>query len=332
MNLVQVQQNLFLDQDTGVTYTREQLEAMAAQQQQPSVGDMLAGLGQNIATRQGVNFVKDQAAKALPQVFGNAPTAAAEPVASAVGGGQLLADGTVVGAPSNVTNFLGSATPYLGAAGAALGAKGVYDAIQSGSNRQSSLSGGLSGAGAGLGLAMMGLGPVGWLAGGGALLGAALPQFGQALGLRSKNRSGEELKRLQKLREQGVFIPDSIMQGAPKSGRSMEDVIALEQAKADAGQYANMDFARTRDERYLKPEDIWGYSTFFERYGDDWLGKFNEEQRRQIAQEYLNRGLVDEARGQISLGGPTITLDDLAPKPPTEVQQIMNQPVPAMGA
>lgn len=360
MNLVQVQQNLFLDQDTGATYTREQLEAIAAEQQRPSVGDMLAGLGQNIATKQGVNFVKNQAAKALPEIFSSAPTAAAEPVASAVGGGQILADGTVVGAPSNVTNFLGSATPYLGAAGAALGAKGVYDAIQSGSNRQSSLSGGLSGAGAGLGLAMMGLGPVGWLAGGGALLGAALPQ----LGLKRKTTGEYQRERTDELR---------------KLGYSDAQLATRFQGPGDKAKWFEI-----QDQALADPTMIWDSYGMKKAFGNDYLNNMSEFERFAASQYAIDKGLIDTDKGDITLKDPNAVtsgyrayLDNAdlqkryndwrawadqqaaagqstmgyfqshaggantwqpiiqmpsAPPPPTGVQQIMNQPVPAMGA
>jgi hypothetical protein len=53
------------------------------------------------------------------------------------------------------------------------------------------------------------------------------------------------------------------------------------------------------NERDLRPEDIWGTPDFFEHYGNDWLGKFSEEERRQKAQQALDSGAVRSKDGGI---------------------------------
>lgn len=110
---------------------------------------------------------------ALPSALQTGASSSAVPVGTAANGGTLMSDGTIAGSES----MLGSAAPYLGAAGAALGAKGIYDATQLKNRKSGAISGGISGAGMGLGAAaamapLLALGPAGWAAmalGGGAL-------------------------------------------------------------------------------------------------------------------------------------------------------------------
>lgn len=122
-------------------------------------------------------------------------------------------------------------------------------------------------------------------------------------GFAGKDRWAEEQGRVADLAKRGVAGWDLLQKGsAPLTrGRTIDELVALEEAKKAAGKYSNADFARTRDVKYLKPEDIWGYSAFGEKYGDDWLGRFSEQQRRNVAQAYLDAGNVTEGRDQIGL-------------------------------
>jgi hypothetical protein len=226
-----------------------------------------------------------------------APTAgglaASTPVAPSIGGGQILADGTIVGDATNISNFAGAATPYLGAGATALGA---YSALQ-GIKKKDPLSAGLGGLGVAGGLGMMGYAIPGW--GQAAMVG--VPLVAALAGkMGDKDRWKTEQKRLNKLREQGINIPQ-MGADALTGGRSKKELIAIEEQKAAQGLPSNVEFARTRDEKYLKPEDIWGYSAFFDKYGNDWLSKFSEQQRRDIAQQALNAGAVSEQRGTIDI-------------------------------
>lgn len=168
------------------------------------------------------------------------------------------------------------------------------------------IGGATAGLGTGLALNALGfaLGPIGWagiLAGG--LLGGGLA--GSRLG--DKDMWKTEGKRLGKLLDKGVSIPESLQ--LPRQltkGRKLKDLINPNLPADYVGvspQYGwtNNQFANTRNEKDLRPEDIWGYSAFFEKYGNDWLGKFNEQQRREIAQKALDAGAVNEHHGTIDI-------------------------------
>lgn len=279
-------------------------QQMQRQQQQKQQGNPVSGLA-NLAKESGaIEAGKDllglggSSAAATSGTFGG--LSAGTPVASHMGG-TMLASGEVVPmsmAPvpevaTDITNFAGSATPYLGAAGTALGAYNAYKGIEG----KNPMRAGLGGAGAALGLNAMGyaLGPYGWAA------MVAAPAVGALVNkMGDKDRWKTEGKRLAKLREQGINIPQ-MEADSLTGGRSKQQLIDAELAKQAKGQYSNVDFARTRDEKFLKPEDIWGYATFAEKYGNDWFGKFNEQQRRDIAQKALNAGAVREHHGTIDV-------------------------------
>ena len=65
--------------------------------------------------------------------------------------------------------------------------------------------------------------------------------------------------------------------------------------------WVNNKFALSRDEKDLKGQDIWGNAAFFEKFGNDWLKTFNEDQRLAIAQLVLEAGLVRERHGTIDV-------------------------------
>lgn len=58
-------------------------------------------------------------------------------------------------------------------------------------------------------------------------------------------------------------------------------------------------FEASRDEKLLTPEQIWGSEAMFETYGNDWLGKLNETQRRDISSRLIQDGLIQEKKGGI---------------------------------
>ncbi|WKZ58000.1 MAG: hypothetical protein QY326_04855 [Bdellovibrionota bacterium] len=116
-----------------------------------------------------------------------------------------------------------------------------------------------------------------------------------------------EGNRLRDLIEKGVQIPESL-QGPMQltRGRSKEELIDPSvppdfRGFTEDGRWVNNAFAVSRDESLLAPEDIWGYATFFEKFGNDWLGTFSEEKRRAIAQRALDLGLVREHHGTIDV-------------------------------
>lgn len=166
--------------------------------------------------------------------------------------------------------------------------------------------GGLTaGVGAGMALTSVGiaLGPVGWaglLVGG--LLGGGL--LGSRLGDRDKWKT--EGKRMSKLQNQGVQIPDVLLHSQKlQRGRSKEELVHPNFSADFVGMtpdgWVNNKFALSRDEKDLKPQDIWGNAAFFEKFGNDWLQKFSEDQRMAIAQLALEAGLVKEHHGTIDV-------------------------------
>lgn len=146
-------------------------------------------------------------------------------------------------------------------------------------------------AGAGIGSYF---GPWGALAG--ALLGGGVGYFGN---FGDKDRFQSEYKRAQALRDKGLNWDLNTVK--PSKGRSLSELIAEEQSRINSGGYGNTTFASSRNEKDLKPEDVWGYSAFGEKYGNDWLKKYSEKQRRQIAQKLLDAGAISERTGTIDI-------------------------------
>lgn len=171
--------------------------------------------------------------------------------------------------------------------------------------RAGSIGGLTAGLGAGMAINALGfaLGPIGW----GALLAGALVGgglIGSRLG--DRDRWKTEGKRLGKLLEQGVAIPQEML-GAMQltRGRSKEELINPSFPRDFVGHteqgFVNNKFALSRDEKDLHPEDIMGYAAFFEKFGNDWLGKFSAEQRWAIAKVALDSGSVREKHGTINV-------------------------------
>jgi hypothetical protein len=158
------------------------------------------------------------------------------------------------------------------------------------------LQAGLGGVGAGLGINAMGyaLGPWGWAA------MAALPALtALGSGLLDKDEWKTEGKRLDKLRDKGVFVPEGMDADNLTRGRSKDELIAIEQANITAGKHGNTKFAETRKESDLTPMDIVGYATFAEN-DPDWFKKPVEERLR-VAQRALDQGLVREQKGTVDV-------------------------------
>ncbi len=117
--------------------------------------------------------------------------------------------------------------------------------------------------------------------------------------------------RMQKVLESGVAIPEEL-QGSINltRGRYIEELVDASVAPnfvgtKEDGTWVNNTFALIRDEKSLKAEDIWGYATFFEKFGNDWLDTFDETQRRSIANKALTLGLVREHQGTIDIAWNT---------------------------
>jgi hypothetical protein len=133
----------------------------------------------------------------------------------------------------------------------------------------------------------------------------ALPTFGTSFlynplkKLWDKDAWKTEQSALGKLAKKGVTGWEAYLKAQPTltKGRSKGDLLKIEQDKAARGEYSNAKFAESRDEKDLKGKDIWGYSAFGEKFGNDWLGKFSEKQREQIADEVVKAGAFKESKG-----------------------------------
>jgi hypothetical protein len=285
----------------GKTPEQRAKEAAKAKQQQEfgQLGGTLAGL---------------YGAQKLGSLFGSGAGAGAVEMPGMLGGAEalgqtgvatpnLLGAQVVGGAPSGFElSGIGSAGNYYLPA---LGAIGTIDLL---ANQRTGGRGYLQGAASGAAMGSY-FGP--WGAAIGAGLGLGLAGANE---LFDTNRYKTEGNRLQKLIDQGINIPPEL-RGAMelRKGRTRQELIAQEEAKVAQGQYGNPEFARSRNEKDLRPEDIWGYSAFFKKYGNDWLGKFSEQERRDIAQKALDAGAVNERRGSIDIDWSKVD----APKPTT---------------
>lgn len=116
-----------------------------------------------------------------------------------------------------------------------------------------------------------------------------------------------EGSRLKKLIDAGIEIPEQYRSAMYQTrGRKKSELINPYLPKDFMGNtpqygWVNNKFADSRNEADLRPDDIIGYSAFFQKYGNDWLGKFNDQERRAIAQKALDRGAVREHHGTIDV-------------------------------
>ena len=259
--------------------------------------------GNSLAASEAANAAWNAGATSASNAL-NSGLASTEAANAAWNAGATQAGGGLAAGTTPATSTLASIAPYAGLAGAALGTYGMHNALKSGDKKSGALSGlALGGCLAAASPLLLGTGPVGWGVLGAAALGGGLGGYGLTSIAGSKNRWKEEQGRVGKLADKGVTGWKELQATMPKltKGRSKGELVSIEEANKAAGKHSNVDFAKTRDTKYLKPEDIWGYSTFGEKFGNDWLGKFSEKQRRETAQQLLDAGAVSEGRGQIKV-------------------------------
>lgn len=168
--------------------------------------------------------------------------------------------------------------------------KGGYDTYQAFQHGGKGARTGMAETGAGIGtLVAPGIGTVA-----GAIIGNLLGAAGKKFGLFGGQDSVKtEWNRKKKLYDQGV-IGLNELGPEPQQGQSHQQLI--DDAVATGG---NVDFARTRNEEYLKPVDIVGYATFAE-HDPNWYKKSLEE-RLNIAQKALDAKAVREHHGTVDV-------------------------------
>lgn len=272
------------------------MQEAEAQQQQQQSGGILPGLAATGAAVYGGSELLGGGASALPA----SSLVSSEAANAAWNAPALAATGA---APSGwALGGIGTAGNYIAPAAGAIGALDVL------ANKKHGAGGALEGAASGAALGSY-FGPYGALAGG--LLGGGIGYFGN---FGDKNEFQGEYKRAQALRDKGINW--NLNTEKPKKGRSLDELLGIEQAKINAGQYGNTTFAKSRKESDLKGKDIWGYSAFGEKFGNDWFGKFSEAQREKIAQDAIDKGAVKEAKGQIDVDWSKLpSLDELTKAP-----------------
>lgn len=268
--------------------------------------------------------------------------------------GQTLLGGGSAGLPAAPTGLTATSLPSVGGvspllpswvppvalAGVAAytGARG-YDAFQAG-QEAGSFTGGIK---AGFEEA----GPLAFVP----VLGQ-LPIIAGGIGglFGSRNTWKTEKNRLEKLADDGVFVPENLLASMPASGRSKDDLIRKELpadfvGRDSQGNWVNNKFAQSRNVADLRGEDIVNYSAFAKR-DPDWFKKPLEE-RLIVANQALGAGAVKEHHGTIDidwdkmsqpqasqvgkiLGGERSTkplvVDALPPKETTTQPQQMRSP------
>ena len=246
------------------------------------------GLGGGSAISAGTSTLP--AGAAIPEGF----TA----VGTAVDGGTLIAPSSVAGSSGAGAFSLGG----IGSAGNAIlpiaGVAGAYDLFTS--DKRGTGSGIAQGAASGAAIGSY-FGPIG--AGVGGVLGGILGAFG------GKPRTKLEEERLGKLNESGIktFTPPEFDESRGRS-QQLSD-IKKEMGISDDfigytpdGHYANARWLKSGKESDLRAQDIWGYATFSEHFGNDWYNT-SEENREKIASKALDLGLIKEHHGTIDITG-----------------------------
>lgn len=143
-----------------------------------------------------------------------------------------------------------------------------------------------------------------------------ISELARALGLFGGPKTEVEDKRYRALQDQGVSGFDRPFQATKDPhawyrGDLAKDFIG----SATDGQWVNNKFAMSRDVKDLRPEDITGYAAFGEKFGNDWLGKYSDADRKRIAQQALDKGAVKEHHGTVDIDWAKLGATDAAPKP-----------------
>lgn len=252
-------------------------------------GSMASGLGSVAGSLGSAYLMSKLAGGGAAAASGTGVMGGTSGIMSAMQGAGMLSSGGAAGAGGGTVGAmptLAAAAPYAAAVAAAIAAGVNYNRMAKKTKVM----------GTGEALREAAKDPVNYLIPSG-FIGAA---FGD------KDRYLTEHRRLLELQEKGINVPESMLAATRLSrGRSKEELI--EEAKRTGG---NVKFAESRNEADLRPEDIWGYSSFFKKFGNDWLGGLTEAQRRGIAQKALDAGAVREHHGTIDVDWGKVELPE----------------------
>jgi hypothetical protein len=113
----------------------------------------------------------------------------------------------------------------------------------------------------------------------------------------------DEGNRLKKLEEQGVDVaPEHEGRMYQQRGMKFDDLLNKNLSRDFKGYdpkygWVNNAWTLSRNEADLAPEDIIGTATMYEKFGKDWMGKYNTKQRLAIAKSVLDNKALDEHQG-----------------------------------
>lgn len=258
------------EQQTQLQIAIQQQEALRQKAQR----DQLAQLAKGEAIKQGAK-----------QLFSAAPTAT--PTVAPAAATTTAATPTVLGNASAM-----GAGPLAGIAlGTALTAQGVKDAWkgetpnttqgQAARLQTAALTGGIS-------------------------------ELLRPLGI-GKPKTRQEEKDMAGLIKSGVQThlsdPSQIVKEDRNAGQQLKDLLSADPRLGDfAGfvgdKWVNTKWLKSGDTKDLRPEDITGYSSLYKIFGNDWLNKYNENQRREIAKFAIDNNLVSPEKGQMNITDP----------------------------
>lgn len=274
----------------GDIYAQQQqalLQAQLAQQmqipQQPPPPSALQQSAKAVGMGTGMyagNSLAGGSSAVAPEMVGPAPELIG-PSAPTIATGETLASAPAASGWT-LSGFGSAGNYYAPLAGAALGADVLMNKKHGG---RGAAEGALAGAGIG-----STFGPVG--AGVGALVGGGIGYFGN---FGDKDRYLTEYNRAQKLRDQGINWNWNAEQ--PRAGRSKGELI-LEAMQT--GDQNTIDFAKTRDEKYLTGQQAVGYAVNPETFGKTWTDASLDRQVA-AADMLAKAGAYRESHGTLDL-------------------------------
>lgn len=280
----------------GVPTAQQRAAEAAGAGQKAEIGK-LAGLGLGALGTRGVyNWVTgkpvlgDTLTKALG-VGGTGDAAAGAATVEAAPAGTFMLPGGGGGVAPELapTSTLANVAPYLGVAGAGLGAYGLYQGIKDNSPKEGAIGGAGMGAGIAAALPLLGFGPVGW----GALALSALGG-GVGGGLLASLLGHKTTKQYEK--ERWGDLANSAQDAQTKAyAQQYQNYLNSDQQKIDAQPQNRLGYKMANGT--LRPEDVWGSLGVMKTFGSDWLGKYNEDQRRNISQALIGATLFQGDHG-----------------------------------
>ena len=263
----------------GIPTAADRAKEAATEQQKQALGQIggtLAGalgtayLVKNVPAWLGTEAAKNVGTTAATSTLGSA---AATGGGAAAGGGMAggVTEAGAALAPESGLSLSGVAVPAAVVAGTYLGGKALYDMYK---GKKPGLPGRV----------------IAGVATGG------LSEVAKATGLLG-HKSTKDYQQ-----DKWNDIASSQDQATAGYGKQYLNYLGSDQAKEDA-QFPNT-FEGKKEAGNLKAEDVWGGEAFFDTYGSDWLNKYSEDQRRQIAQQAIDNDLLTTNKGMLVAKSP----------------------------